>query len=94
MLGEAGVERLLKITIGATVAMGAVKKKAEFEPVIVGTTVKSKAIAQPIGSWLLEMVRERVAHLGKRSDAQLKQRHKHAGKTRHLWAGSLANAKR
>ena len=93
MLGEAGVERLLKITIEATAAMGAVKK-TEFEPVIVDTTVKSKAIAQPIGSWLLEMVRERVAHLGKRSDAQLKQRHKHAGKTRHLWAGSLANAKR
>jgi hypothetical protein len=46
MLGEAGVEQLLKSTIEASVAMKLVKK-AEFERVIVDTTVQEKAIAHP-----------------------------------------------
>lgn len=46
VLGEAGVEQLLKTTIEAAVSMGAVKK-AEFERVIVDTTVQEKAITPP-----------------------------------------------
>jgi len=46
VLGEAGVEQLLKTTIEAAVAMGGVKK-TEFERVIVDSTVQSKAIAYP-----------------------------------------------
>ncbi|NDG51190.1 MAG: transposase, partial [Rhodospirillales bacterium] len=53
VLGEAGVEQLLKTTIEAAVDMGAVKK-AEFERVIVDTTVQEKAIAHPSDSRLLE----------------------------------------
>ena len=60
VLGEAGVEQLLKTTIEASVAMGAVKK-TEFERVIVDTTVQSKAIAHPTDSRLLEVAREKVA---------------------------------
>lgn len=43
LLGEAGVEQLLKTTIEAALSMGAVKK-AEFERVIVDTTVQEKGI--------------------------------------------------
>ena len=86
------MEQLLKITIEATEAMGAVKK-TEFERVIVDTTVKSKAIVQPIDSWLLEVAREKVARLGERAGIQLKQTHKREGKTRCLRAGGYANAK-
>jgi hypothetical protein len=44
ILGEAGVEQLLKTTIEAAVAMKAVKK-TEFERVIVDTTVQDNAVA-------------------------------------------------
>jgi hypothetical protein len=52
VLGEAGVEQLLKPTIEASVAMGAVKK-TEFERVIVDTTVQEKTAAPPptAGCW-------------------------------------------
>jgi IS5 family transposase len=46
VLGEAGVEQLLKSTIEAAVAMKAVSLR-EFERVIVDTTVQQKAIAHP-----------------------------------------------
>ena len=44
MLGEAGVEQLLKSTIEASVSMR-VLKKTEFERIIVDTTGQEKAIA-------------------------------------------------
>ena len=46
VLGEAGVEQLLKTTIEAAVNMGAIKR-SEFERVIVDTTVQEKAVAHP-----------------------------------------------
>jgi IS5 family transposase len=54
VLGEAGVEQLLKSTIEAAVAMKAVKK-AELEMVIVDITVQEGAIAFPTDSRLLEV---------------------------------------
>jgi transposase, IS5 family len=56
VLAEAGVKQLLKTTIEAAVAMGAVKK-SEFERVIVDTAVQKKAIAHPTDSRLLEIAR-------------------------------------
>lgn len=50
--GEAGIEELLATTIAAAVQMGAVKP-AEFERVIVDTTVMEKAIAYRTDSRLL-----------------------------------------
>ncbi len=92
VLGEAGVEQLLKTTIEAAVDMGAVKK-TEFERVIVDTTVQSKAIAHPTDSRLLEVAREKIARLAKRAGIQLKQTHEREGRTLRRKAGGYAHAK-
>jgi len=92
VLGEAGVEQLLKTTIEAAVAMGAVKR-TEFERVIVDSTVQSKAIAHPTDSRLLEVAREKIARLAKRAGIQLKQTHQHEGRTLRRRAGGYAHAK-
>jgi transposase, IS5 family len=92
VLGEAGVEQLLKTTIEAAVDMGAVKK-TEFERVIVDTTVQEKAIAHPTDSRLLEVAREKVVRLAKRAGIQLKQTHEREGKTLRRRAGGYAHAK-
>ena len=92
VLGEAGVEQLLKTTIEAAVDMGAVKK-TEFERVIVDTTVQEKAIAHPTDSRLLEVAREKVTRLAKRAGIQLKQTYEREGKTLRRRAGGYAHAK-
>jgi IS5 family transposase len=74
-LGEAGVEELLKTTIEASVAMGAVKK-ADLQRVIVDTTVQEKAIAHPTGSRLLEVARAKIVRLAQRAGIKLKLTHK------------------
>ena len=60
VLGEAGVEQLLKTTIEAAVHIGAVTKR-EFDRVIVDSTVQERAIAFPTDSRLLEVTREKFA---------------------------------
>ena len=92
VLGEAGVEQLLKTTIEAAVSMGAVKK-SEFERVIVDTTVQEKAIAHPTDSRLLEVAREKIARLAKRAGILLKQTHQREGKTLRRRAAGYAHAK-
>ena len=72
VLGEAGVEQLLKSTIEASVSMGVVKK-TEFEMIIVDTTVQEGAIAHPTDSRLLEIARHKVASAAKRCGIALKQ---------------------
>jgi IS5 family transposase len=79
VLGEAGVEQLLKSTIEAAVAMRAVSKR-EFEHVIVDSTVQDKAVAHPTDSRLLEVAREKIARLAKRAGIQLKLTHEREGK--------------
>ncbi len=64
VLGEAGVEQLLKSTIEAAVAMKVIKP-AEFERVIVDTTVQEGAVAHPTDSRLLEIARHKVASAAK-----------------------------
>ena len=54
LLGEEGLEQLLKATIECAVEIKAVRP-ADLERVIVDSTVQSKAIAHPVDSRLLEV---------------------------------------
>ena len=92
VLGEAGVEQLLKSTIEASVSMGVVKK-TEFERIIVDTTVQEKAIAHPTDSRLLEIARHKVASAAKRCGIALKQTFAKEGKELRRKAGGYAHAK-
>jgi transposase, IS5 family len=92
LLGEAGVEQLLKTTIEAAVAMKVVKK-TEFERVIVDTTVQEKAIAHPVDSRLLEIARHKVASAAKQAGLLLKQTFAKEGKQLRRKAGGYAHAK-
>ncbi len=92
VLGEAGVEQLLKSTIEASVSMGVVKK-TEFERIIVDTTVQEKAIAHPTDSRLLEIARHKVASAAKRCGIALKQTFAKQGKELRRKAGGYAHAK-
>jgi transposase, IS5 family len=92
VLGEAGVEQLLKSTIEAAVAMKAIKP-AEFERVIVDTTVQEKAIAHPTDSRLLEIARHKVASAAKRAGIAVKQTFAKQGKQLRRKAGGYAHAK-
>lgn len=92
VLGEAGVEQLLKTTIEAAVNMRAIKP-AEFERVIVDTTVQEKAIAHPTDSRLLEVARDKIARLAQRAGIKLKLTHQREGKTLRRRAAGYAHAK-
>lgn len=92
VLGEAGVEQLLKSTIEASVSMGVVKK-TEFERIIVDTTVQEKAIAHPTDSRLLEIARHKVASAAKRCGIALKQTFAKEGRELRRKAGGYAHAK-
>ena len=91
-LGEAGVEELLATTIAAAVEMKAVRP-AEFERVIVDTTVQQKAIAYPTDSRLLEIARGKLARLAQRAGLTLKQTYEREGKQLRRRAGGYAHAK-
>jgi transposase, IS5 family len=92
VLGEAGVEELLKATLDAAVAMKAVKP-SEFERVIVDTTVQEKAIAHPVDSRLLEIARHKVTAAARRAGIVLKQTFAREGKQLRRKAGGYAHAK-
>jgi IS5 family transposase len=92
VLGEAGVEELLKSTIDAAAGIKAVKP-AEFERVIVDTTVQEKAIAHPVDSRLLEIARHKVVGAAKRVGFVLRQTFAKEGKQLRRKAGGYAHAK-
>lgn len=91
-IGEAGVEELLKATIDGAVQMKAVRP-AEFERVIVDTTVQEKAIAHPVDSRLLEIARGKVVQAAKSVGISLKQTFVKEGKELRRRAGGYAHAK-
>ncbi len=91
-IGEAGVEELLKATIDAAVTSKALKP-AEFERLIVDTTVQEKAIAHPVDSRLLEIARHKVVAAAKRAGIALKQTFIKEGRALRRRAGGYAHAK-
>lgn len=92
LLGEDGIEQLLKATIDCAVDIKAVRP-AELERVIVDSTVQSKAIAHPVDSRLLEIARHKVVSAAKRAGVALKQTYAREGKTLRRKAGGYAHAK-
>ena len=91
-IGEAGVEELLKATIDTAVQSKAVRV-AEFERIIVDSTVQEKAIAHPVDSRLLEIARAKVVQAAKRVGIALKQTFVKEGKELRRKAGGYAHAK-
>jgi len=63
---------LSHVTIEAAVGMKAIKP-AEFERVIVDTTVQEKAIAHPTDSRLLEVARAKITRLAKWAGLKLRR---------------------
>ena len=92
LLGEDGIEQLLKATIDCAVDIKAVKP-ADLERVIVDSTVQSKAIAHPVDSRLLEIARHKVVVAARRAGIALKQTYAQEGKTLRRKAGGYAHAK-
>lgn len=92
LIGEAGVEELLKATIDCAVSMRAIEPE-ELERVIVDTTVQEKAIAHPADSRLLEVARYKVCKAAKACGIVLKQTYAKEGKQLRRKAGGYAHAK-
>jgi len=92
VIGEAGVEELLKATIDTAVAIKAVQPR-EFERVIVDSTVQEKAIAHPVDSRLLEIARHQVVKAAKAAGISLKQTDAKQGRALRFKAGGYGHAK-
>ena len=91
-IGEAGMERILVATIDTAVSSKAIKP-AEFERIIVDSTVQEKAIAYPVDSRLLEIARHKIVMHAKRCGITLRQSFAKEGKALKRKAGGYAHAK-
>ena len=91
-IGETGMQAILKATIDTAVTSEAIKP-AEFERIIVDSTVQEKAIAYPVDSRLLEIARHKMVTHAKRCGIALRQTFAKEGKTLKRKAGGYAHAK-
>lgn len=92
VLGEAGVEQLLKSTIETAVRLQAIKK-AELQKVIVDSSVQEKAIAHPTDSRLLDVARDKLAELAKKLGVTPKQTFEREAAQLRRRAGGYAHAR-
>ena len=88
LLGEDGIEQLLKSNIDCAVDIKAVKQ-ADLQRVIVDLTVQAKAIAHPVGSRLLKIARHKVVRAATRAGIACKQPYVQEGKTLKRWRTSF-----
>lgn len=91
-IGEAGIETILKATIDTAITSKAIKP-AEFERVIVDTTVQEKAIAYPVDARLLEIARYQIVKAAKAAGIPLRQTFAKEGRQLRRKAGGYAHAK-
>ena len=91
-IGEAGMQAILKATIDTAVASRVIKP-AEFERIIIDSTVQEKAIAYPVDSRLLEIARYKIVVHAKRCGIALRQSFAKEGKALKRKAGGYAHAK-
>ncbi|CAH0353219.1 IS5 family transposase [Aquabacterium sp. CECT 9606] len=92
VLGEAGVEQLLKSTIETAVRLQAIKK-TELQKLIVDSTVQEKSIAHPTDSRLLDVARDQLAELAKKLGMTPKQTFEREAKQLRRKAGGYAHAR-
>ena len=91
-IGEAGMEAILKASIDTAVDIKAIKP-AEFERIIVDSTVQEKAIAYPVDARLLEIARHKIVSHAKRCGIALRQTFAKEGKTLKRQASGYAHAR-
>ena len=91
-IGEVGLQAILKATIDTAVTSKAIKP-AEFERIIVDSTVQEKAVAYPVDSRLLEIARHKIVVHAKRCGISLRQSFAKEGKALKRKAGGYAHAK-
>jgi transposase, IS5 family len=91
-IGEAGMQAILKATIDTAIDVKAIKP-AEFERIIVDTTVQEKAISYPVDARLLEIARHKIVAHAKRCGISLRQSFAKEGKALRRRAGGYAHAK-
>jgi transposase, IS5 family len=92
LLGEEGVEHLLKTTIEAGVGLGAISKE-QLARVIVDSTVQEKAVAHPTDSRLLEKARAAVVRDAQRAGVRFTRTHELEAKRLQRKASGYAHAK-
>lgn len=92
VIGEAGMQAILKATIDTAIDVKAIKP-AEFERIIVDTTVQEKAISYPVDARLLEIARYKIVAAAKRCGISLRQTFAKEGKALRPKAGGYAHAK-
>ena len=77
-IGESGCELILKSTVTAGMATGALKK-SDLKRVTVDTTVQEKAVTYPTDAKLLKRVRERLVKKARAAGLNLRQSYVRVG---------------
>ena len=91
-IGESGCELILKSTVMAGLATGAVKKN-DLKQVTVDTTVQEKAVTFPTDAKLLNRVRERLVKKARKVGLKLRQSYVRVGPKRLLKVNRYAHAR-